>query len=122
VHLVDASDPDAEAQQTAVERILSERGLAETPRIVVLNKIDRLEPEDRARLLENPGRQNALPVVAISANDRETSKPLLELIENTLWHEGRLTRARPAWEQPAGDDTDDGAGDDPGEPAAAPDA
>ena len=90
VHLVDASDPDFEAQLAAVERILTERGLAETPRIVVMNKIDRLEPAERLRLVEGHGRHGALPVVAISANDRETAKPLLDLIEETLWHEGRL--------------------------------
>ena len=110
VHLVDASDPDAEAQQAAVERILSERGLAETPRIVVMNKLDRLALEDRTRLLDNLGRQGGLPVVAISANDRETTKPLLDLIEDTLWHEGRLSRARPAWAQEADRDSPEGDG------------
>ena len=111
VHLVDAADPDAEAQQAAVERILSERGLAETPRIVVLNKIDRLEPEDRARLLDGPGRQAGLPVIPISANDRDTTKPLLDLIENTLWHEGRLARQRTVWGDVA-PDADGDAGED----------
>ena len=90
LHLVDASDPDAEAQMAAVERILAERGLAETPRILVMNKIDRLASEERARVLGMRQGAGAFPIVAISANDRETTKPLLDLVENVLWHEGRL--------------------------------
>ncbi|HEY4185225.1 MAG TPA: GTPase HflX [Polyangia bacterium] len=92
VHLVDASDADSEAQIAAVERILTERGLAETPRIVVMNKLDRLEPADRLRFTENYTHHGAFPAVAISAVDRESTKPLLDMIEETLWHEGRLAR------------------------------
>jgi GTP-binding protein HflX len=96
VHLVDVSDPDSEAQIAAVERILVERGLAETPRIVVMNKLDRLEPEERLRFTLDYDHHGAFPAVAISANDRETTKPLLDMIEETLWHEGRLAlRPRP---------------------------
>ena len=74
----------------AVERILSERGLAETPRIVVMNKIDRLPPEERARLLTQRTAPGGVPTVSISATDRESTKPLLDLTERMLWHEGRL--------------------------------
>ncbi|HEX2660021.1 MAG TPA: GTPase HflX, partial [Polyangia bacterium] len=90
LHLVDAADPDGEAQMAAVERILTERGLAETPRIVVMNKLDRLEPEERARVLGLRRTSTGFPIVAISANDRDSTKPLLDLVETTLWHEGRL--------------------------------
>ena len=90
LHLVDASDPGFEAQMAAVERILSERGLAETPRIVVMNKIDRLPPEERARLLTQRTAPGGVPTVSISATDRESTKPLLDLTERMLWHEGRL--------------------------------
>jgi GTP-binding protein HflX len=94
LHLVDAADPGSEAQMAAVERILSERGLGETPRIIVMNKIDRLDPAERARLGALRTAPGGVPTVAISAADRESTKPLLELMEQVLWHEGRLARAR----------------------------
>jgi GTP-binding protein HflX len=96
LHLVDAADPGCEAQMTAVERILSERGLGETPRIIVMNKIDRLDPAERARLGALRTAPGGFPTVAISAADRESTRPLLELMEQVLWHEGRIARARGA--------------------------
>src|SRR4029077_3964338 len=38
VHVIDAADPDREQQTAAVDRILGDLGLAETPRLVVMNK------------------------------------------------------------------------------------
>jgi GTPase len=78
LHLVDAADPDQEQQMDAVERILAELGLAETRRILVLNKIDLLPPDDRARLLEDP------KVVAISAQDPASTAPLLDAVQAAL--------------------------------------
>ena len=89
LHLVDASDPSWEAQRTAVERILAERGLAETPRILVMNKIDRLDPTERARLSSQRSAPGDVPVVAIAAVERDSTKALLDLVERTLWREGR---------------------------------
>jgi GTPase len=42
LHVVDVSHPHAELQQTAVEAVLGELGLADRPTILVYNKIDRL--------------------------------------------------------------------------------
>ncbi len=42
LHVVDISHPHAELQQTAVETVLGELGLADRPTILVYNKIDRL--------------------------------------------------------------------------------
>jgi GTP-binding protein HflX len=42
LHVVDISHPHAQEQQTAVEGVLAELGLADRPTIVVYNKIDRL--------------------------------------------------------------------------------
>jgi GTP-binding protein HflX len=82
VHLVDASDPDRDAHITAVERILKDLELAETPRLLVYNKADRLLADDRA-VLEAGGRN-----LAISALERKTVLPLLAAIEHALWREG----------------------------------
>jgi GTP-binding protein HflX len=111
LHLVDAADPDHENQIAAVEKILTDLGLAETPRIMVMNKVDLLQPSDLAAsdpdstatttaFPINPiGR---LPTFGISALDRQTTRALLDAIEVTLWKEGRLDRS--AWEasSPAG--------------------
>ena len=47
VHVVDVASPAAERQCQTVEKIIDELGLAEKPRLTVLNKIDRLLPEGR---------------------------------------------------------------------------
>src|SRR4030095_14094173 len=53
VHVVDAAHPDHEQQMEAVERILGELGLAETPRLLVYNKVDLLSLADQQRLAED---------------------------------------------------------------------
>ena len=82
LHVVDAADPDRDAHITAVERILGDLNLAETPRLLVYNKVDRLLPEEKA-ILESSGQS-----LAISALDRTTVLPLLAAMETALWREG----------------------------------
>jgi GTP-binding protein HflX len=84
--VVDAGDPDRDAHITAVERILKDLELAETPRLLVYNKIDRLLPEERA-ILEGNGQ-----TLTISALDRKTVLPLLTAMETALWREGHEVR------------------------------
>ena len=79
LHLVDASDPDHEQQIAAVERILNDLGLGETPRMLVLNKLDLLPLEDQARLLAD------VRTVAVSARDPSSIDPLMTALEATLW-------------------------------------
>ena len=82
LHLVDASDPAHDDHIRSVEKTLVQLGLERTRRLVVLNKIDLLDPgeaEDEARALDG---------VAIAAVDRETLHPLLERIERLLWANG----------------------------------
>jgi GTPase len=89
LHVVDAGDPAREQQIGAVETILGDLGLAETPRMLVLNKIDLVPEEERAQL---PRGTRELPAVAISAQDRTTVAPLLESMERALWRDGRIDR------------------------------
>jgi GTP-binding protein HflX len=79
LHLVDAADPAHEQQAAAVERILNDMELGETPRLLVWNKIDRLAPEDRQRLL------SAREGIAVSARDPGSLGPLLRVVENALF-------------------------------------
>jgi GTP-binding protein HflX len=82
LHVVDAADPDRDVHIAAVERILGDLELAETPRLLVYNKVDRLLPEEKAILVAS-GRN-----LAISALDRPTILPLLAAMEHALWREG----------------------------------
>ena len=81
LHLVDAADPAHEQQAAAVERILQDLGLGETPRLLVLNKIDRLRrggPAAAARRRREG--------IAVSARDPGSLGPLLRRpIENALF-------------------------------------
>ena len=82
LHVVDAADPDRDAHIIAVEKILGDLALAETPRLLVYNKTDRLLPEEKS-ILEAGGR-----TLVISALDRPTILPLLAAMEHALWREG----------------------------------
>jgi GTP-binding protein HflX len=101
LHIVDAADSDREAHIDAVERILGDLGLAETPRLMVMNKIDRLSPDEQAHLREGAEPAGQRPIFAISARERDTTKPLLDAIEQLLWREGRLVRT-PRFDDPVG--------------------
>jgi GTP-binding protein HflX len=84
LHVVDAADPDHEEHTAAVERILGDLGLGETPRLLVYNKVDLLPAEERHRLATDPR------IVTISAREAMTTRPLLATIEDRLWREGRI--------------------------------
>ena len=78
LHLADAANPQVEAQIEAVETLLDELGLTQTPRLLVLNKMD-LAPFDRRVKLTR--RHDA---VAISALDPRTLPPLLTRLESMV--------------------------------------
>jgi GTP-binding protein HflX len=50
LHIVDASDPSWEAQLEVTRDVLEEIGAGDVPSTLVMNKVDRLEAEDLARL------------------------------------------------------------------------
>lgn len=81
LHLADASNPRFERQIGAVENILDELGLSGKPRLLVLNKADRL-PADEA---ENLSARYGAP--AVSALEPSTFGPLLRAVERRLWDE-----------------------------------
>jgi GTP-binding protein HflX len=79
VHVVDASDPSMEDHVRTVLDVLEELDLLEIPRLLVLNKIDRVDPAE-LRLLERTYPDAAL----VSATHRESMRPLLERIAREL--------------------------------------
>jgi GTP-binding protein HflX len=79
LHIVDVSTPRFEQHIHSVETILRELSLSEKPRLLVLNKIDRISSEEVQNLSL---RCNA---IAISARDSSTFRPLLREIEAHIW-------------------------------------
>lgn len=82
LHVADASHPELSRQIDAVETILEELDLAGTPRLLVLNKCDRLAPEDLAALAG--ARPNA---IRISASQAAGLPELLRRLERALFAE-----------------------------------
>ena len=79
VHVIDASNPDRELQMSAVRTVLAEVGADEVPSIDVFNKLDRLDPGERARLQAiYPG------AVAMSALTGEGRDELVAALEARL--------------------------------------
>ncbi len=78
LHVADASNPQAEEQIAAVEAILADLDLAETPRLLVLNKMDQAP---FPALVALSRRHNG---VAVSALNPATLTPLLERLEEMV--------------------------------------
>nr|MBA2522755.1 50S ribosome-binding GTPase [Solirubrobacterales bacterium] len=78
VHVVDASEPPAArgVAMAAVDEVLEEIGAGETPRIVVMNKLDLLDEEARRDLLV--GHRD---FIGVSAAENEGIEGLLDAIE-----------------------------------------
>ncbi|OGW36386.1 MAG: GTPase HflX [Nitrospirae bacterium RBG_13_39_12] len=79
LHIVDSSNPRFEQHIESVEKVLQELHLYEKPRILVFNKIDRINNEEAWNLALR------YDAVAISAIDPSTFKPLLQAIEKQIW-------------------------------------
>ena len=50
LHIVDGADPSWEAQLEVTREVLEEIGAGDVPSTLVMNKVDRIDPEDLARL------------------------------------------------------------------------
>jgi GTP-binding protein HflX len=83
LHLVDVSNPRFEEQINAVQKTLADLDLIQTPRLLVFNKKDRLEPSLVHTLCKR------FKGIAVSALNRSTLGPLLAAIENMLWRDDR---------------------------------
>jgi GTP-binding protein HflX len=86
LHVLDASDPAVLAHRDSVERLLREMDLFEKPRLLVWNKVDRLDAEGWLRLSEMSEIATAarLESVALSASQPDSLRPLLLAIDHAL--------------------------------------
>ncbi len=79
LHVVDASSPRFEEQIKTVEETLADLGLSDTPTLVVYNKTDLLQDEERHLFSKKDDG------VAISAIAYSTLSSLVERIEKHVW-------------------------------------
>jgi GTPase len=79
LHVVDASDPARDQHIETTESLLTDLDLISIPRILVFNKIDRIDKGEARRLLL--GHRGA---IALSATSRESTRPLLLAISERL--------------------------------------
>jgi len=82
IHLIDASSPEVLEDLQVVERELAAygHGLNARPRLVALNKIELLDPEDLVELRNQVQDHVGLPVHAISAAASQNLKGLLDAV------------------------------------------
>ncbi|HEV7968952.1 MAG TPA: GTPase HflX [Candidatus Acidoferrales bacterium] len=78
LHVTDISNPHHTEQDAEVEKILKELGVADRPRLHVLNKIDRLTPEEAAAV---NGNHHCARVSGLTGEGLET---LLDRIDEAL--------------------------------------
>lgn len=78
LHVVDVSNPHYEDQMASVAEILEKLDLNRKPTVLVFNKMDKVDSETLARALQR------YEAVAVSAIDRTTLLPLLEVLQNKV--------------------------------------
>ena len=85
LHVVDASQPNREAQIAAVEKVLADLDVLDVPVILAFNKMDALRERDPAAAAELEARAAAAPATAcFSALTGEGLPQLLALVEDAV--------------------------------------
>jgi GTP-binding protein HflX len=88
LHVVDISNPRFDDQIEQVRTILKELDLESKPELVVFNKSDRLEglkKRDTITYLKVTQAKKRYKAVTISATDRKSLTPLLEVLQERFW-------------------------------------
>jgi GTP-binding protein HflX len=91
LHVVDVSDPDYEDRMRVVDGVLEDLGVGRAPRIVVLNKSDRLGEDRREAVLGRAVRLHGDAVVASAVEDggldalRAALESRLDALDEEVW-------------------------------------
>jgi len=88
-HVVDLTDPNVVEQVRSVETTLTDLGLIDKPRLVVLNKADLADE------LETAGRMRGFDATVVSAQERQGFERLLNRSAEILWSEAVIDSAEP---------------------------
>ncbi|MGD9331357.1 MAG: 50S ribosome-binding GTPase, partial [Desulfobacterales bacterium] len=96
LHVIDISHAQFENQVQSVERILGDLKLEHIALLRVLNKQDRLTPEELTR------RSNILNGIPICARDTETLSPLIDTLDHYFATGQMMLKppGRPTWQVP----------------------
>jgi GTPase len=86
IHLLDAAQGTIDDHIRAVENILVDLELHEIPRVLVLNKIDLLDPAEAALLARRLG------ALTVSALEPQSLGPLLDEVHRRCFGEARRSR------------------------------
>jgi GTP-binding protein HflX len=78
IHLVDAVNPRWQQQLESVERILGQLEFTQIPRLTVFNKADLIDREALEAILRQASQSGERDVVAVSATEPKTVRPMLE--------------------------------------------
>ncbi|MCS6874353.1 MAG: GTPase HflX [Pyrinomonadaceae bacterium] len=84
LHVVDASNPLCLNQIESVEKILTELGYNQIPRIIVLNKIDLMQMRDVESLKRKLELDKQIEVATVSAIRPNTLIPLIEKVSESI--------------------------------------
>jgi GTPase len=90
LHVVDITHPNAMEQAKSVERTLSELEITELPVVVALNKIDRLDSDQQAAILEQQF-PHSVPISALKGINLDE---LLGRLEHELYESQTLVQVR----------------------------
>jgi GTP-binding protein HflX len=88
IHLVDIASPRYEQQISSVENILKNLRLDVKPRMLVFNKLDKVQADEAAHVEARHG------AIAISAKRPETLAPLLQAVEYRIWESSESLTGR----------------------------
>jgi GTP-binding protein HflX len=80
VHVVDASNPRVLQQIESVDKIVKDLGYGDIPQLIVLNKTDLLSEDEIESLRRQISIDGDVPTAAVSAIDRGTLRPMVEII------------------------------------------
>lgn len=84
LHVIDASHPYWEEQKEVVEEVLSELGLADSPTVLVFNKIDRLTHGEEDALRQRSHGYENQPAILVSTVEAGALEPLRDLLLDRL--------------------------------------
>jgi len=88
VHVVDASNPRVLQQIASVNKIIDDLHFNEIPQLLVLNKSDLLSKDDLATITRQVNLDSHSESVAISAIQRDSIRPMIEKMGETVKVEG----------------------------------
>ncbi len=84
LHVSDAAHPHFSELDAEVEKILRDLGVADRPRLRVLNKMDLLSPDQRAELVSSNGAGRGAGPVLVSAQTGQGLEELLRRMDEAL--------------------------------------